>query len=54
MASILLTLIIATCLSTPIAPVVDAQAQAEREAVLQSCANVFGPPVDSEMTLHRL
>ena len=40
-----------TFLSVPIAPNGDAAIQADRETVLQACATVFGPPVDSHNSL---
>lgn len=51
MANLLLTLYLVTCLTAPIAPNRYAVTQADRETVLQACAAVFGPPIDSQNNL---
>lgn len=48
MANPLITLCLLTFLSIPISPNGDAATQNDRETVLQSCATVFGSPVDSQ------
>jgi hypothetical protein len=48
MTNLLLTLCLVTCFSVPVLPNGEAATQADRETVLQACATVFGPPVDSQ------